>query len=255
MPTRIVGGHETNPHKYPWMASLADSDLEPYCGATLINDRYVLTAAHCLPDTSVAKMRIILGHHDLKKMRDATVVHASKFIYHFRYQETDPVQKFDIALVRLKERVNYTDTIHPVCLPGRDTPTKDFRQLFVAGWGRIGENQVVSDRLLEAVVPEVNMTECYRLLHTSRVTPDHICAGNKTVDSCEGDSGGPLMTEVNGRVVQVGVVSWGVACGHRVYPGVFTRISSYAWWISENTPDAKYCNNKKPYNQFTHTSC
>lgn len=255
MPTRIVGGHETNPHRYPWMASLADTNLEPFCGGALINDRYILTAAHCLPETTVARVRIILGHHDLKKLREATVLHAERFIYHMRYQDTDPVQKFDIALIKLRERVNFTDIIHPVCLPGKGTPSKDFERLFVAGWGRIGENQITSDRLLEADVPEVSMNDCYRLLHRSRVGPDHICAGNRSFDSCEGDSGGPLMTEVKGRVVQVGLVSWGVACGHRMYPGVFTRISSYARWINEKTPDAKYCNNRKPYNQFTHSAC
>lgn len=255
VPTRIVGGHEISPHKYPWLVSLANSDLEPFCGGALINDRYVLTAAHCLPDTTLAKLRIILGHHDLKKMREATVIRAEKFVPHYMYQETDPVQKWDIALIKLRERVNYTDYINPVCLPGRDTPRKDFKKLIVAGWGRIGENQIVSDRPLEVQVPELTMEQCYKLLHTSRITPNHICAGNRTVDSCEGDSGGPLITFVNDKAVQVGLVSWGVSCAHRIYPGVFTRVSAYAGWINSNTPDGKYCNNQRPYNPRTHPSC
>ncbi len=66
------------------------------------------------------------------------------------------------------------------------------------------------------------------------VTANMICAqatlsGNRIVDSCSGDSGGPIFAEcANGDVVLVGVVSWGVACAEAEYPGVYTRLSMYS---------------------------
>lgn len=226
-----------------------------FCGAALINDRYVLTAAHCLPRQTTESMRVVMGHHDIKKLREATVYHPDKLISYPKYQDSDPYQKFDIALIRLRERVIFSDKIFPVCLPGRDFPKSDYPNLVVAGFGRLKEDGIVSDRLLDVELPEVNNTECTRLLHKIRITEDHICAGNSTRDSCQGDSGGPLITTDSKSWFLAGVVSWGVACAHKVYPGVFTRVWSYAKWISDNTMDAKYCNNKRDYSESSYVPC
>lgn len=60
-----------------------------------------------------------------------------------------------------------------------------------------------------------------------------ICAGDQDEDSCQGDSGGPLFkyNHENGRYFLYGIVSYGVGCGRREYPGIYTRVSHYIDWI------------------------
>lgn len=251
---RIVGGKETPPHRYPWMASLADERMSPFCGASLINDRYLLTAAHCLSHIAVRDIRVLLGHHNVKNLTGVTILKVDNVVPHPDYTDDDPDQKYDIALIRLTSRVKFSNTITPVCLPSRSTVDRNFHELKVAGWGvmRRGDRDG-SDTLQEAVVPEVSMETCVQRHHRGRVTAQHICAGNKTVDTCDGDSGGPLMTQWIGRTHVVGITSWGIACAHSYYPAVFTRVSSYAAWINGHTMDAKYCNNRNPFDPYRFT--
>ncbi len=64
-----------------------------------------------------------------------------------------------------------------------------------------------------------------------------VCAGtaNGGADSCEGDSGGPMVVkDKNGRYVLAGIISWGIGCGDRNRPGVYTRISEFRNWITRN---------------------
>lgn len=266
MNTRIVGGHEATPHSLPWMVSLVDEDFETFCGGVLINDRYILTAAHCTPAIDLETTRLILGHHDMSALGgEARIYSIDKVIAHEKYQETDPNQRYDIALVKVKGGVvTYDEYISPICLPSRWTPSNNFSSLHVAGWGQLGDNRLPSDVLMEASVPEMQMSKCIKLLRSDRVTPDHICAGNKTRDTCTGDSGGPLMLPpyINPQTgnlfpayTSIGLVSWGISCANPVFPGVFTRVWSYAQWIMDHTPDGNYCNNKRPYSRARHIVC
>lgn len=91
----------------------------------------------------------------------------------------------------------------------------------------------------------MDIAQCQNLMGKNKVTEDHICAGNSERDACTGDSGGPLVTrDQDGRYYVVGVVSWGVECAHKKYPGVYSKVWSYRNFINESTADAKYCDNK-----------
>lgn len=63
-----------------------------------------------------------------------------------------------------------------------------------------------------------------------------MCAGDEAggKDACQGDSGSPLVAEEDGNFVLTGIVSAGIGCGSKVYPGIYTRVSSYVPWILEN---------------------
>lgn len=251
---RIVGGQEAEPHTHPWIASLTDERLKLFCGGSLINDRYILTAAHCLPGKTPETVRVIMGHHDFLRLKDATVFLVDKLISYPNYTASDPNQRFDLALIRLKEKVLFNQHIQPVCLPGRKLG-REFDLLVAAGWGQLGEDLGTSIRLQEVALPEVRLPECIKKLRPTRVNYRHICAGNQNKDACGGDSGGPLITFDNStgltrwkkRWTQVGVTSWGIRCAHSYYPGVFTRVYAYADWINQTTIDARYCNNRRTF--------
>ncbi|KAI1305287.1 Coagulation factor XI [Halotydeus destructor] len=230
------------------MAGLVDKDgqnMQPFCGGSLINNRYIVTAAHCLQNHEPDRLVVILGVSDFRSpVPETAVYNVDKIFCDTRYSPTDRYQKFDIALIRLDREVKFNENLLPVCLPGRKLRQDHFDSLTVTGWGRTSENGRRSLFLLEAQVPETPLDQCSKLLGPKKITSDHICAGSSERDACVGDSGGPLTTVQDGRHYIVGLVSWGVTCGDLKYPGVYSRIWSYASFINETTLDAKYCNNK-----------
>lgn len=84
-------------------------------------------------------------------------------------------------------------------------------------------------------VPIVSQGRCFRayLIFFKRITPRMICAGLSGKDACQGDSGGPLATRsrVNGKPTLIGVVSFGIGCANRFFPGVYSRVSAAYEWI------------------------
>lgn len=138
----------------------------------------------------------------------------------------------------------FADHIQPLCLPvTEDLRTKQFKKYLVTGWGAT-ENQTGSDVLLKAVVPRVSNEVCQQRMVENRLniqlTELQMCAGGQDlVDTCSGDSGGPLGMSSNlkgvDRFVQYGVVSAGVnSCGQKSVPGIYARVVNYMDWILDN---------------------
>lgn len=146
----------------------------------------------------------------------------------------------DIALIRLSQDISFAeDYIKPVCLPITTTlVNQNVKNLILAGWGTT-EKQVTSPELLKARLSVVPLDDC-RAAHR-RVTLDdkQICVkGSGNVDSCKGDSGGPLMfpnhLNGSGRYVQFGIVSAGApGCGEsdESKPGIYVKVQRYMNWI------------------------
>ncbi|ODM90951.1 Serine protease easter [Orchesella cincta] len=261
---RIVGGNDTLHGMYPWMArlgykSLKTGRVEYYCGGVIINSRYILTAGHCTHgyDDSFALVHVRLGEHNTKQLQDCNEnlqkcstpedIQVEKVITYPGYNTVN--KHNDIALVRLARDINFnTLFIKPMCLPfykeyGVSEPNLLELKAVVAGWGRTNWTRNEGSAVLQQVrLPIVPTQKCIAdFRNRINITPKQLCAGGEAgKDSCGGDSGGPLMMDVeigkNGifpikRSFQIGIVSFGpVKCGIGI-PGVYTRVSEYLPWI------------------------
>ena len=120
----------------------------------------------------------------------------------------------------------------------------------MAGRRTVSERKLLNDEELQAPrklhevdIQVIDPTECKSVYQSLNVPAfsigdTEICATGLTggKDSCFGDSGGPLVVAAdNDRgYAQVGIVSWGPQCGNPLYPGVYTRVSSFSKWIKDN---------------------
>ncbi|XP_055850336.1 uncharacterized protein LOC129914911 [Episyrphus balteatus] len=260
---RINGDNVTKIDEYPWLALIEYNTggitNEHLCGGSLINKRYVLTAAHCisnLPETW--KLHgVRLGEWNITTDRDCEVdtygfedcadphvdVTIEKLIPHEKYVHSkSPL--YDIGLIRLSHNVKYSDFIQPICLPLKDNlkrSTFDGHKMFISGWrNTVGERIYVKRKAEVQVVP---LNECQRVYSQSNVDlgTSQMCAGGQQgIDTCRGDSGGPLIgldSYIKKRFYYfiAGVVSIGRnPCGEQGWPGVYTRVSEYVDWIQQN---------------------
>nr|XP_017107880.2 serine protease grass-like [Drosophila bipectinata] len=232
----------------PWMALLEYNTTQPFrarfkCGGTLITSKFVLTAAHCIKDTLVS---VRLGEYDLNKTDDCVFfgnekicldspldVPIEKMFVHGGFNKTRLVN--DIALIRLKDPVRFTDWIRPICLPmSLDLQLESqstTKPLEVVGWGITELNQL-SNVPKKAFIRRLPLTQCIFDIRDKR-----FCATADEVDSCQGDSGGPLAFHAlyNGkqRLVQLGIVSYGYEkCREHPY-AFYTDVAEYMGWITE----------------------
>ncbi|XP_039484790.1 trypsin-1 [Drosophila santomea] len=239
---RIVGGTRVRTNKYPWIAQIIRGTFL-FCGGTLINDRYVLTAAHCvhgmdMRGVSVRLLQLDRSSTHLGVTRSVAFAHA-----HVGY---DPVSLVhDIALLRLDQPIPLVDTMRPACLPSNWLQNFDFQKAIVAGWGLSQEGGSTSSVLQEVVVPIITNAQCRATSYKTMIVDSMLCAGYVKTggrDACQGDSGGPLI--VRDRIFRLaGVVSFGYGCAKPDAPGVYTRVSRYLEWIAVNTRDSCYCVN------------
>ncbi|XP_066999945.1 trypsin-1 [Anabrus simplex] len=239
---RIVGGQETDSNEYPWMARLSYFNRF-YCGGMLINDRYVLTAAHCVKGFMWFMIKVTFGEHD---RCNQTTKPESRFVIRaiagdFSFMNFD----HDIALLRLNDRVPITENIRPVCLPANTQELYVGVKAVATGWGTLHEDGKPSCVLREVEVPVMSNEDCKNTKYNEKMISDNmLCAGypEGTKDSCQGDSGGPLTRERDDKRYElIGVVSWGNGCARPGYPGVYTRVTRYLDWIMENSREGCFC--------------
>ncbi|XP_053694845.1 uncharacterized protein LOC128742491 [Sabethes cyaneus] len=213
------------------------------CGGTLIWDNFVLTAAHCAIDERSKRPDVIrFGDLNIYSSDDDQYAQQLKIIDVIRHPEHRfAAQYHDIALMKLEKNVTLHDTVVPACL-WTDEEVR-FKILEAAGWGQIGFAQEQTPVLLKVKLKPIGNEECAKFYtnDTNRklrqgLQDHHICAVDEKMDTCEGDSGGPLQIKLmhNGRVSPfiVGITSFGTVCGNSD-PGVYTRVAPYHDWIVE----------------------
>jgi len=242
---RIVGGTQASVNEYPWQAALM-SGSQQFCGGSLINDRYILTAAHCVDGITAAQLTVRLAEHNLASSTETNLVtrSVSSIISHSQYN--DNTMQNDIALLKLSSPVEVSSDVLPVCLPP-SKPTYAGKTAIATGWGTTSSGGSQPNTLREVSVPVISDAQCKATGYgNSDILPGMLCAGTNGKDSCQGDSGGPLIfKDGGGNYDQIGVVSFGYGCGASNYPGVYTRVNSYLDWITENTDDGVYCKGMK----------
>ncbi|KAJ8021024.1 Hyalin [Holothuria leucospilota] len=234
--TRIVGGEIAYPGSWPWQVLL---DYRSYlCGATLITNQWILTAAHCVGDPGArANLNaIILGEVHLTNESVTRVNRSVEWIIvHPGYHSI--VLDNDIALIQLTEPVEFDDFVSPACLPSDSNIIEEekYSKCYATGWGKTDEYGYISMTLLQGQVPLINRTICdqkLKELGPHGITDNMICAGIDERSTCNGDSGGPLVCqEADGRWTLVGITSWGYQCGDPESPSVFVRVSKYLEYI------------------------
>uniref|UniRef100_A0A8D2BBJ6 Chymotrypsin C n=1 Tax=Sciurus vulgaris TaxID=55149 RepID=A0A8D2BBJ6_SCIVU len=236
---RVVGGENAVPHSWPWQISLQylrDDTWRHTCGGTLIASNFVLTAAHCISNTLT--YRVALGKNDLTVGDEAGSVFVGVDTIYVHEKWNSFLVRNDIALIKLAEPVELSDTIQVACLPEEGSVLSQDYPCFVTGWGLLWTNGPIADQLQQGLQPVVSHATCSRWDWWSyMVTRNMVCAGGDGVTSaCNGDSGGPLNCQAENGAWEVhGIVSFGSgqSCNTRKKPTVFTRVSAYIDWIHQ----------------------
>lgn len=239
--SRIVGGRTAQPGEFPHQVSLQKRPLlifsswSHFCGASIISNRWVLTAAHCVQGSSARMLRGGVGLTNHKKMSSNNVISFERAIVHENYNSFNV--EYDIALLKTTQDIfNSTKAFsNAACLPLSTAPIANGSEVIISGWGTTTEGGDVSDELLAANIAILNDTDCKSAYGDDFKPPGMICAGRLEggTDTCQGDSGGPLVQKTSNGYILHGITSWGKGCARANNPGVYTRVQHYAQWIKD----------------------
>ncbi|XP_074143458.1 tissue-type plasminogen activator [Sminthopsis crassicaudata] len=252
---RIKGGLFSNITSHPWQAAIVAMNRRSpgttrfLCGGILIDSCWVLSAAHCFQESLKAhELKVILGRtYREKKEENEQEFEVEKYIIH----ENFVAETFDndIALLQLRFKsdslqcAQETNFVRTVCLPDAGLKMPDWTECELSGYGKHEETSpYYSERLKEAHVRLYPSSRCTSLhMFNKTITENMLCAGDTRSggtevnlhDACQGDSGGPLVCMKNDRMHLIGIVSWGIGCGEKDVPGVYTKVINYLKWIED----------------------
>ncbi|KAL1227048.1 Transmembrane protease serine [Trichinella pseudospiralis] len=243
---KIAGGWNAAPHSLPYQVKLyIEKRKGPTgCGGVIIQLKEgngtdaILTAAHCVYEemlrrpVAVDKIDVVSGAHDIENHFEDSQrkIPVKNFVIHPDYNSKNLVA--DIALLKLKEKIPYTDKTRPACLPDKDDEPITKEMCYASGWGAHFSGGDAGTVLKMAVLPIQPTEKC----NLPGGVESRFCAGGSFGGhgACQGDSGGPLTCERNGRLVLFGLTSGTTGlCGQYNKPALFTKVSAFLDWISK----------------------
>jgi len=227
----IVGGNTAKEGLYPFIVSLrTGSGNSHFCGGTIIQKEFILTAAHCVEEATPDDVRVGAGDNTRSKQ---TIHKVSAVYVHPKYDSSNI--DYDVAVLKLAAPL---ELAHNIQIKDLDTTEPENDAIVnVAGWGTTSSGgSTLPTALREVTVNIVARKTCQDNYGDDAITARMICAADAGKDSCQGDSGGPLVNS-NSDATElgslVGIVSWGYGCAEPDYPGVYTSVPNLYKWIEE----------------------
>jgi secreted trypsin-like serine protease len=245
--TRVVNGQDATECEWRWQVSLrlarqGGGELKHFCGGAVIDNRWILTAAHCTKKFTAPQVKVVLGDFRKNQTGDTERMYSvEKIIQHPEYNKTISLD-YDYALIYLESDIVMNDCVTPVCLKSEDPPIGT--KCWITGWGALSEEGLSPDAMQEGRVEITDVAQCKDIYskYNQEITSRMLCAVGATtnglpVDACQGDSGGPLVCQwgagAGAHWGLHGVSSWGIGCARQGYPGVFSRPSAILPWIDQ----------------------
>ncbi|GFR13366.1 coagulation factor X [Trichonephila clavata] len=250
---RVIDGSRAAPLSAPWMCMLTMDREPPFCGCSLISDKWVVTAAHCFRSANklnstfmsqeevYKKIRVKFGKQQRRQIEKGEIVRRiQNLVIHPQFMLDSTIRNLtnehDIALLKLNEAIVFQSSILPICLPplGFMDSVPPGTLGIVTGWGRVSvRDSIMALTLQEAYLPLVNNSSCQQSSNYA-ITDNMLCAGyaeSYRPDTCSGDSGGPFVLQKLNSWYLIGIVSWGEGCSSPKKFGIYTRVDKYVTWI------------------------
>lgn len=236
--SRVLGGKEAKPHSAPYIISIQEvSSTEKrthICGGVIINENWILTAAHCLQSQSQIKNLIVVaGAHNIDTKENT--IQTRKIDYYKNHDlYNGGINPYDIALIYVKEKLQFNSYVNQIKLPKlNDLPNGN---ALLYGWGSTSKTNtpIYPGKLHFVDLPIINNDLCINALGSQgyKIHKTNLCTGplDGGKGICQADSGGPLIQSN----YLIGIVSWGkTPCGQPNSPSVFVRASAFIDWINK----------------------
>jgi secreted trypsin-like serine protease len=247
--TKILGGIESKQGDWPWIVALlrarvADMYSAQYCSGSLIDDTWVLTAAHCVEGQTASAIEVAVGVFDLEHFSGNRTSVESIYM-HPEYNKAS--HKNDIALLELKQASSQPIiTLFSGESKEEAPPSMLGRMLTAIGWGMADGRGIWywPEKLRQVNLPVRADSDCNNIypIPASPLSSSQICAGYyEGKDVCNGDSGGPVVSQIDGDWVHIGLVSFGAPCDdYWGWYGVYTRTSAFVDFITRHVPHAQF---------------